>query len=464
MEIEQTTRRSASTTLPALGGIFRRAAWRLPHVRVHLGFAVFRTVFLAAALLLYASSAVPAAEARRQSFAVAVAGWSFDLITYEVSALSAKVTAALGQPARNVTDAEGTELVRAYLARAWRIGALERELEWRAGHAEPYIPPRPLPGEPRTIAELETHEIEGQLVVLRRQQDLVRPAVEQVIERQVSAALLQAGFGFAGRIWPPVQFTFTEPPKNLVVSARDRIATIYSRMLVTGLSLEEIEQAERAISAQHNAVAYITNVGGLGAYPAMVIDRAGLRWVLSTVVHEWVHNYLSFFPLGFNYFVSPETRALNETVADIVGNEIGDLIYTQVYGGEIPQPVPRDESAQEADDEEVFDFRREMRATRLEVDRLLELGEVEAAEAYMEARRQEFIANGYNLRVLNQAYFAFHGSYGTSPASSSPIGPGMERLRELSPDLLTFMQTVRGFTTLADLEQALAAHGEVLDR
>jgi hypothetical protein len=103
-----------------------------------------------------------------------------------------------------------------------------------------------------------------------------------------------------------------------------------------------------------------------------------------------------------------------------------------------------------------FLFQIEMRLTRLETDRLLAAGDVAGAEAYMEARRQEFVANGYPLRVLNQAYFAFHGSYGSSPASTSPIGPDMDRLRDLMPDLMTFLETARTFTTPEDLAKALA--------
>jgi hypothetical protein len=97
-----------------------------------------------------------------------------------------------------------------------------------------------------------------------------------------------------------------------------------------------------------------------------------------------------------------------------------------------------------------------MQLTRLEVDRLLAQGDVAGAEAYMEARRREFVENGYPLRALNQAYFAFHGSYGTSPASTSPIGPNLDRLRTLMPDLKTFLETVRAFDSVEDLDLALA--------
>ena len=96
-----------------------------------------------------------------------------------------------------------------------------------------------------------------------------------------------------------------------------------------------------------------------------------------------------------------------------------------------------------------------MSETRIKVDTMLALGQVDEAERYMEARRLVFVDHGYSLRVLNQAYFAFHGSYGTSPASTSPIGPKLERLRKLTPDLLTFLQAVRGITSVEELDGVL---------
>jgi len=73
----------------------------------------------------------------------------------------------------------------------------------------------------------------------------------------------------------------------------------------------------------------------------------------------------------------------------------------------------------------------------------------------MEARRRFFVAQGYPLRVLNQAYFAFYGNYATGAASSSPIGPQLQRLRAESDDLAHFLTTVRWLTSVGDLEEAL---------
>ena len=63
-------------------------------------------------------------------------------------------------------------------------------------------------------------------------------------------------------------------------------------------------------------------------------------------------------------------------------------------------------------------------------DEMLAQGDVEGAEEYMEERRRFLVSLGYYIRKLNQAYFAFHGSYSTSPTSVDPIGEALQRLRQ----------------------------------
>ena len=70
-----------------------------------------------------------------------------------------------------------------------------------------------------------------------------------------------------------------------------------------------------------------------------------------------------------------------------------------------------------------------MRTTRLKVDTLLAQGKIAEAEAYMEAQRQVIVNHGYALRKLNQAYFAFHGSYAEGPSATDPIGPKLRALQ-----------------------------------
>jgi hypothetical protein len=96
-----------------------------------------------------------------------------------------------------------------------------------------------------------------------------------------------------------------------------------------------------------------------------------------------------------------------------------------------------------------------MRETRLEADRLLAEGKVDEAETYMEERRQVLLEQGYNIRKLNQAYFAFHGSYAVGPAATDPIGAKLRFLRLRSADLAEFVRTVAAFTSGSDLDAAL---------
>ena len=99
-----------------------------------------------------------------------------------------------------------------------------------------------------------------------------------------------------------------------------------------------------------------------------------------------------------------------------------------------------------------------MRATRIHVDELLAAGKPDQAEAYMEERRKRFVAHGYRLRRLNQAYFAFHGTYAdTGAAGVSIVGQQIEELRRRSPSLADFLRTVAEFTTPDELSEHLAA-------
>ena len=182
----------------------------------------------------------------------------------------------------------------------------------------------------------------------------------------------------------------------------------------------------------------------MATYPASIDSRQTLRWTLDTTAHEWLHQYLVFRPLGRSIYVSPDMQTLNETFADVAGREIGGHAFEKL-GGTVALPGPVRELEMEVTEqakEPGFDFDAEMRATRRRVDELLFAGAIEQAEAYMDQRRKLFVDNGFAIRKLNQAYFAFHGTYAESPASVSPIGDQLHEFRELVPDLSTFIETI----------------------
>ena len=82
----------------------------------------------------------------------------------------------------------------------------------------------------------------------------------------------------------------------------------------------------------------------------------------------------------------------------------------------------------------------------------------------MEQRRLVFVENGFDIRKINQAWFAFNGTYAESSASVSPIGGQLNELRTLTPDLGTFIKTVAGISSyqrfLEKLEELRALAGE----
>lgn len=204
--------------------------------------------------------------------------------------------------------------------------------------------------------------------------------------------------------------------------------------------------------------AYVTAIGGLAAYPAMLLESSSIDWVADTMAHEWVHHHLAFAPLGWSYMESGEARTINETTASLIGDWAGQEVVLRFYRPLLSRskglPDPLRVSERPSGRETAFDFRAEMHHTRVIVDRLLAEGRVKEAEWYMELRRRYFVANGYRIRRLNQAYFAFHGAYASEPgaAGEDPLGPLVRRLWALSDTPAAFLRTVAPITTLDDLQ------------
>jgi hypothetical protein len=202
-------------------------------------------------------------------------------------------------------------------------------------------------------------------------------------------------------------------------------------------------EIENIIDQRGDVSSYITNVGGLGSYPTMVISHPYLIYLIEIITHEWAHNYFFTFPtnLAWGYQTYPRLTTINETAADILGKEISRQVIIRYYPDWIDSLPPLDNTGQPAP-AKPSEFHLAMRRIRQTVDRLLAKGKIEEAEEFMEAERLKLVEKGYNLRKLNQAYFAFHGSYALSPASVDPIGSQLRRLRAASPSLKNFMDRV----------------------
>ena len=297
-------------------------------------------------------------------------------------------------------------------------------------------------------AEVAATEERQQELLARR--DAIRAPVETTLQQALGAVLVEQGLrrgtGVFRTVFPPPVFRLDRPPKLLVVSPRDRIQMVETRLLHPDLTLAEMETIEDQVAGGGDRSALVLTLDGLAVYPSLVPDSQVLRTALATAAHEWLHQYWIFSPLGQAYWASREMTTLNETAAEIGGRELGDLVYARL-GFQAPQPAASPPEAQEPPPG-TFVFARAMRETRLEVDRLLDDGRVEQAEAYMEERRRLFVDHGYRIRKLNQAYFAFYGTYGTSPESSSPIASQLVAVRARATDVGDFVRTVSGFGDL----------------
>ncbi len=313
------------------------------------------------------------------------------------------------------------------------------------------------------INRLERQEDAGtqeELQDLHRQRDGIENKVEDTIEDRIGEVIrdveLTRSLPFLPEVvWPPVDFEFTESPRSLARSRRDKIELLGTDLLRADLSLDEVEAIEDETLEEENLSAYASATAGIGAYPSIVDYLGSYETTLQVAAHEWMHNYLFFRPLGFNYYDNNDLRTMNETVADLVGHEIAAEVMRRWPLPVAPTPAPTPESAQPR-----VDGGAELRKLRGEVDALLAEGKVEEAETLMEARRLELAAQGYYIRKLNQAYFAFNNLYAGesgSPAATNPIGPKIDELRKRSASLSAFVATISGMTTVRELDAALSA-------
>ncbi len=372
----------------------------------------------------------------------AASPYMYDLFQWEVANFPDKWLHRLSSalPWAGLSEEEKRERVQTYFGLAEDVRRLEGEIG-RAAAAT------------GAEARASLSRLQAELDEVKARRAAIRDDVEETIEATISAVLMEEGIGaFGPFIWPPVDVRLTEPPKLLVTSPRDRILRTHDVLLRPTITIQGREGVESELFEEQDLSALVTDIGGLATYPASLPNDQPLRWTLQTTSHEWLHHFHFFRPLGQNMFSTPEMQVLNETIADLAGREIGDRAYVML-GGVIPNEEPQTSVSpppNPGDGEGGFDFNSEMRETRLHTDELLGEGRIEEAEAYMEQRRQLFVENGYFIRKLNQAYFAFFGTYGDSPSSVSPIGGQTREFRSLTPSIGEFVRRTASFSTYGD--------------
>jgi hypothetical protein len=415
---------------------------------LQLAWRSFRLTLLLALLLILMGGSTLAPSSLTNQIETLIRPITFDFGTWTLDAIGEKLAGWGFSFQRFLTADQQSDLVRDYLAQVAEVQSLNAQLVLI--YADPAI------ADPDTASQ----SLQTALAKAETAMHKLAPLAESILESQLMSVVQQIGLETIGQPVPPTLFKYSEVPNALVVSPRDRIEQLLNISLEAGLPADEEDALENQIYDTYDQSALVVPIGGVGTYPTMVMQTTDIAWLTEVIAHEWTHNYLTLRPLGLNYETTPELRTINETTASLSGKELSRLILEQYYPEAVPQENAPGITAAEQEtepDPNAFDFRAEMRLTRQETDRLLAKGKVDEAEAYLEARRQTFWENGYLIRKLNQAYFAFYGAYNDTPgggaAGEDPVGPAVQTYREQFDSLADFLRTIAWVDSFAELQE-----------
>jgi len=364
----------------------------------------------------------------------------FDFAGWTLGAVGSKLGQASADQAAYLAEAARTELVRHYLSDLGEAARLQEEIERIYADSAVADPGRDSAAHRASLARI------------RRELTGLQPAVEATLQEQASVILADTGLTTLGAPIPPVSFRLSKLPMALVVSPRTTIRQEALIQLLPDMTIEQQVSLEDQVEENLGFSSLVVPIGGIGTYPTMVQESTALDWLTEVVLHEWIHNYLTFRPLGWAYDASAETRTMNETTASLLGKALGRGLLERYYPDLVPPPPPEATTPETETEPPAFDFNAEMHETRVEVDHLLANGKVEEAEAYMEARRQRLVEHGYVIRRLNQAYFAFHGAYADSPQSAAgadPVGEAVREMWDVSRSPAEFLRTMARLVALS---------------
>jgi hypothetical protein len=426
--------------------------WRLTHWLEWLLFAALISA------LLGGSSPVPGDEmgkVRRYTSSI-----EFDYMSWMLDALGLKLEqGAVGVPGY-MDRQDGKQAVMEYLRVTQQV--IDGEAALQRIYADASVQDK------QSAGALVRSQLEN---AYARQAEIV-PLAEATLQDQITQMLSEQGLTTLGQPLPGVLFHSSPVPNALIVSKRGVIEQIANISVTADLPVDQQEALENRVDQGLDVSSLVVPIGGVGVYPTMVMRTTSLSWLLDTISHEWTHNFLNLRPLGLQYDKTPEMRTMNETTASIAGGEIGRLVLERYYpelaaggsrrsalGGIISLPLDRPNPGDLP--RPTFDFRAEMHTTRVKVDGLLAGGRIDEAEKYMKERQQVFLRNGYLLRKLNQAYFAFYGAYADVPggaAGEDPVGPAVRELRQESPSLAAFINRISWMSSFQELKDAVNEH------
>src|SRR5690606_15461471 len=265
-------------------------------------------VFLTIPFLLQYSS--PPFGEDWMAVAVLAKGNQFDYVGWMIEAMVVKVEQTLWGVHPFMSEPSRTQFVREYMTDLATVQSLEAEVA--RIYANPSI------DDPFSASA----DVRAQRDALRADLENRQPLVEAILEGQVAAVLVEQGFGVGGQLLPPIAMRFSRVPNVLVVSPRDAIRFDVSINL-NPMPVDEIAALEARIDAELDVASLIEPIGAVPLYPAMILETTSIPFALEAFAHEWLHHHLSAFPLGVDYDFAGEARIINETTANLFGEEIG---------------------------------------------------------------------------------------------------------------------------------------------
>ena len=186
-------------------------------------------------------------------------------------------------------------------------------------------------GDPQSAPDVAA-DARAASAAMRDERSELKNTVAEILDGRLTRVIKEAGLTrhIGGDIvWPPVNVEFQNPPAVLVKSPRAVIRKDSETLLQGDLPIARVQQIESAAEADGQTSALVVTIGGIAMYPAIIPFDADYHYILQDIAHEWMHHYLYFAPLGRAYFESAELTTLNETVANMVGRELGDMLFAE---------------------------------------------------------------------------------------------------------------------------------------
>ncbi|MEM8857673.1 MAG: hypothetical protein AAGD96_05100, partial [Chloroflexota bacterium] len=243
----------------------------------------------------------------------------FNFVNFWANAVIKKRGDALANQHAWLTEAEQKQVVLDFVEKSGEIR--RKTIELSRVFADPNI----------VDPNAASAELQAEIAQLRSEITDLQSLAEPILQDQVSVVLSDLGFGAASTVFPPVAAHVTPLPAVLIISHRNRIQQIKAVPLRSGILSPERVELEASIYHDLDLSAYVTNIGGLGIYPSMIIETSSLNFLTEVIAHEWAHHWFSLRPVGLSYLSEPAMRTINESAASLIGKEVGNEVLRRYY-------------------------------------------------------------------------------------------------------------------------------------